>query len=417
MANPLCRHRITPLTEPANRLNFAESDTVQDYNTLTLTKDELLQAMDYLCALARDYGNLLDTLSSGEPARDLLLLRFNADRERLVQSGDPEIKTGLILAFARHLLRRMEQSPLRFNVPNRIGDFASRDNPELLEYSNRLRKHSEPIAIKLQAVMELADELAARRQDGQAQLLTAAHSLFKAVLRQDWTDVTLMLAHINLTTSTRERHELVRRIAKIARDIYNSLNSFSREISFEGLSSTTEGIPDAVTRLRSVIEHLEQAANANLDALERLSAENQDNMKWVREAIEVGKQCQSEYEQIGAEHPEFAQTLNTVRGLMRDRIEPHLAALQQDYGAIQESILAMIANQGFQDLTGQTLQKVIELVKSLQFELIALLKRYTGDREAPGPAEPSESTGAPAAPAPEKQSQEDVDKLLTELGF
>jgi hypothetical protein len=168
-----------------------------------LTKDELLRALDELCLVARNYGGLLDTLSSGEPAREVALARFNADRGRLSNAKEPETKTALLLALARHLLRRMEQTPLRFSLPSPIGEFAARDNPELMEYS--------PIAAKLAPVQDLADGLSRRGQDAHAMLLSAAHSLFKGVLRQDWDDVELMLAHINLTTSTRERHELVRR--------------------------------------------------------------------------------------------------------------------------------------------------------------------------------------------------------------
>ena len=66
----------------------------------------------------------------------------------------------------------------------------------------------------------------------------------------------MTLAHINLATSSRERQELVRQIAKIAREIYNSLNEFSDEISIEGLSSTTEEIPDAVGKLRVAGENV-----------------------------------------------------------------------------------------------------------------------------------------------------------------
>jgi chemotaxis protein CheZ len=395
----------------------AESAAPRHGETLTLSKAELLDAVERLRALARNYGVLLDECSAAELSREAAVSRFQAERLRLETDGPPDSRTGLVIALTRHLLSRLGVDPLRFSLPGHIAGVAARENPELLDYSNRLREHSEPVEARVAEVVRLAEEAAAERKEGLATLLSAIAALFKAMLRQDWSDVTLLLSHINLTTSTRERHELVRQIAKIARDIYNSLHAFSEEISLEGLSSTTEEIPDAMGRLRSVIRHLEKAANANLDALERLGRENQDGQKWAEEALTVAGACEQEYARLLENHPESKDKLEQARAHIRERIAPRLRNLRDDYRANQESLLAMVANQGFQDLTGQGLEKVIHVMESLQFQLIELLKRHTGEAPAALPAADAtpEEKAAPAPPAP--KTQEEVDRLLTELGF
>ena len=83
-----------------------------------------------------------------------------------------------------------------------------------------------------------------------------------------------------------------------------------------------------------------------------------------------------------------------------------------------EAMLQLVSNQSFQDLTGTTLQKIIAFVESVQLRLIAVLERY---RTVLGPL-PAESAPAPAETAAtvapkEGATQDQVDALLSKLGF
>jgi chemotaxis protein CheZ len=74
----------------------------------------------------------------------------------------------------------------------------------------------------------------------------------------------------------------------------------------------------------------------------------------------------------------------------------------------------MMANQSFQDLTGQTLKKVINFVESLQFKLIELLPNYGNFQETQSADVTESEEKEESGPL---QSQEKVDQMLADLGF
>ena len=74
-------------------------------------------------------------------------------------------------------------------------------------------------------------------------------------------------------------------------------------------------------------------------------------------------------------------------------------------------------NQGFQDLTGQTLSKVIDFIEALQFQLVELLKRHMDGKTPDKEAASDEPPQAAPAEKPRPASQDEVDQLLTDLGF
>ena len=196
-----------------------------------------------------------------------------------------------------------------------------------------------------------------------------------------------------------------------------SLNAFSSEMPLDGIYLTTEEIPDAVGKLDQIIKHLGDAANANLDALERLDGENDETRGWIEEAQNAAIECRERFEALIAEHPELESTLREALVILDTELAQKLSDLEQQSIENHDAIVGMMASQGFQDLTGQTLRKVIHFIESLEFQLVELLKRHAGERP-PTRTEraPSEETGKPS-PESAAQSQEDVDKLLTDLGF
>jgi chemotaxis protein CheZ len=383
---------------------------------LDVSKADILEAVQGLSSMAREYGAILDQIGQGAEPGEAVWSQLLALGSRVKAAPFPSSRVRLVMALTRHLLRRWSGDQLRFQIPSPVGDLEGRENPQLMEYSNLLKLHLKPAHQLVAEVRAMGRALDLEGKDNLVALLHGISSLFKAMVRQDWEDVELLHAHINLATSTHDRHELVRQIARIARDIYNSLQTFSEELPLEGLSQQTEGIPDAVGKLRAVITQLEQAANANLDALERLSRENQDNLKWVQEALTTALDSDAEFTRLIAEFPDAAAALNEARVPLTDRALPELRELEKNYQRRQNAILAMIANQSFQDLSGQTLRKVINYIETLQFQLVELLKRHTGSPG--GAAEEVEPAAEPAQPAPPGvQNQEQVDRLLSELGF
>ena len=228
----------------------------------------------------------------------------------------------------------------------------------------------------------------------------------------------LFMTYINLITTSSDSQDLVGHIAKIARNIYNSLNEFSEYLTVESLSHTTGEIPDAVVNLRTVITRLENAANANLDTLESLSTQMNQNMEWVKESHGVVLECEREMDRLKANDTDLARGLEAVQEILRSEIKPGLTDLEARGSSDSQTYMAMTANQSFQDLTGQTLKKVIAFIETLQFKLLQLLPNYDAGEEktamATGDAGDSSQEKAAADPI---QSQEKVDQLLADLGF
>jgi chemotaxis protein CheZ len=72
--------------------------------------------------------------------------------------------------------------------------------------------------------------------------------------------------------------------------------------------------------------------------------------------------------------------------------------------------------QTFQDLTGQSIRKVIQLVQSLEKQLVELVKTF-GDHMESTPAGPSASLDDPTGTSTGKLAQDDADSVLKQFGF
>jgi len=241
--------------------------------------------------------------------------------------------------------------------------------------------------------------------------------LFKAVLRQDWEDVDLVMRHINFVTTTRENHHPYNRLARIAREIYDSLNEFSKDFSFADLSATTGDIPDAVVKLRSVIGRLEVAANTTLDTLEQLGRDAVEDQRRVRDALRATVELRAGLAELGHDRPALGLELASIAALVDSEIAVNLDRVGARLTERSDGYMRLIANQSFQDLTGQTLKKVIQFIESLQMQLVQVLASQKHQMGA-APGKPAPSAGEPGSgPAIPIQSQGQVDQLLADLGF
>jgi chemotaxis protein CheZ len=85
-----------------------------------------------------------------------------------------------------------------------------------------------------------------------------------------------------------------------------------------------------------------------------------------------------------------------------------IAYLKSFKNGLEDDLTEILTTQSFQDLTGQTIKKVITLVNDIEAELVRLITSF-GVKIESGSAQP--------VAVAEKVSQSDVDDLLKELGF
>ncbi|MFZ6008663.1 MAG: protein phosphatase CheZ, partial [Nitrospirota bacterium] len=84
-----------------------------------------------------------------------------------------------------------------------------------------------------------------------------------------------------------------------------------------------------------------------------------------------------------------------------------VAYLKDFKNKLEDDLTEILTAQSFQDITGQTIKKVIKLVGDIEEELVKLIATFGVKIEH----------GAKAEVTPEEVSQADVDDLLKEFGF
>lgn len=214
-------------------------------------------------------------------------------------------------------------------------------------------------------------------------------------------------------------------VGRLTRQLHDSLQDFSLDPRIAQL--TADELPDAQNRLQYVIQRTEDAANRTMDAVEaslpladKLSSELNSMMpgwdKLMNRDIELA---------------EFKALCHQVDTFIREA--------QGDATQLQSLLTEVLMAQDFQDLTGQVIRRVIELVQEVEVSLIELLRVF-GDQERaraerPGADQASQQHGhdnntknttptGPEGPVinPEErddvvQGQDEVDDLLSSLGF
>lgn len=211
----------------------------------------------------------------------------------------------------------------------------------------------------------------------------------------------------------KESVELFAEVGKLTRQLHDSLNNFQLDERIAGLAK--EDIPDAQTRLTYVIEETEKAANTTMDAVEQ-SMSIVETMKG----------------QLDKLLPEWKKLMNREIELdefkaMCLELDKHLESSVSDADTLMALLTEVLMAQGYQDLTGQVIRRVIELVKEVEDSLVHMLTVF-GGAEATRSAKSSKPKADKAivaeGPIIDAESrddvvsgQDDVDDLLSSLGF
>ncbi len=206
-----------------------------------------------------------------------------------------------------------------------------------------------------------------------------------------------------------EREEsLFREVGKLTRELHDALRNMEMDSRLAGLAE--HEMPDVRERLKYVLEKTESSANRTLNALE-------DIMPRISGIDEEARLLQEEWERFTRRELKLEEFRR-----LSDRMQAFLAKLRETNGRLNGSLNEILMAQDFQDLTGQVIGKVIDLVQEVERNLVELV-RMTGASSRP------KTIGAAADTAPEGpqigtadkanvvQGQDDVDDLLSSLGF
>ncbi|MFV8833622.1 protein phosphatase CheZ [Aquisalimonas sp.] len=211
--------------------------------------------------------------------------------------------------------------------------------------------------------------------------------------------------------------ELFREIGKLTRELHEALKSFRLDGRLSDIAVSE--IPDAHERLNHVIELTENSAHRTLTALE--------------ESLETLSSIGSEGKVLAAEWKRFRSrqlSATQFRGLGQ-QLDQFFERLESEGDAIQAKLTDALMAQDYQDLTGQIIRRVMELVKEVEDGLVSLIS-ISAPRQAPDKATESAKSAdkkkddekkleGPQVPGQESESavsgQDEVDDLLSSLGF
>ena len=219
-------------------------------------------------------------------------------------------------------------------------------------------------------------------------------------------------------TGAQNSVELFSEVGKLTRQLHDSLNNFQLDPRIANMAN--EDIPDAQSRLMYVIEATEEAANKTMDLV--------DSCMPIAEKLNTEiVNLQPEWKKLMSRELQLGEFNQLVKQIDRFFIESN-----DDSAKLMSLLTEVLMAQGYQDLTGQVIRRVIELVKEVEDNLVYMLTMFGGVEpkedvrtlEKPNKSEIQADMIKAEGPIMDADSredvasdQDDVDDLLSSLGF
>ncbi|MGR2737424.1 protein phosphatase CheZ [Billgrantia sp. Q4P2] len=152
--------------------------------------------------------------------------------------------------------------------------------------------------------------------------------------------------------------DLVQRIGQLTRMLRESMRELGLDKEIE---KAAEAIPDARDRLSYVATMTEQAAERALNAIDRAQP-LQDSISSGAEALD------KRWAEWFAEPKELDEARDLVK-----QTRSYLAEVPDKTQATQKELLEIMMAQDFQDLTGQVIKKMMDVIREIEHQLVQVL--------------------------------------------
>lgn len=222
-------------------------------------------------------------------------------------------------------------------------------------------------------------------------------------------------------TKQSDSEKMFSQVGQLTRKLHDSLNGFQVDERLSELA--TASIPDAKDRLAYVIEMTDKSANKTMDAVENCLPLAENLSDSISKLI-------PNWDKLMHRKIELAEFKSLCHG-----VDDLLKQADHDSATLKAQLTDVLMAQDFQDLTGQVISKVIELVKEVEDNLVHLLTAFADTEEANQPqaklldkeveikktAQKKEGPEGPIIDADKRNDavagQDEVDDLLSSLGF
>ncbi|WP_133407600.1 protein phosphatase CheZ [Parashewanella tropica] len=205
------------------------------------------------------------------------------------------------------------------------------------------------------------------------------------------------------------QNELYDEIGKLTRELHSALIDFQVDSRLTEL--TNNEIPDAKERLNYVIDMTEQAANKTMDAVE-------ESLPLADALITNINNVQPAWDKLMRRDID----LETFKKLCFD-IQEMMQRSAHDSTRLRDLLNQILMAQDFQDITGQMIRRVIELVHEVESSLVSMLTLF-GEHTSTHPEEKNKNKIEAEGPILNADirddvvsGQDEVDDLLSSLGF
>lgn len=195
-------------------------------------------------------------------------------------------------------------------------------------------------------------------------------NFMNAIAAQDYEKADIAIQNI----MSKGQSDLFKEVGKVTRKLHDAIRSFKEAIDPRLKDMAATEMPSAIDKLQFVIDKTEEAANKTMGIIEKYILGMDDLASHIRNLKEP---------------------------------EESVAYLKDFKNKLEDDLTEILTAQSFQDITGQTIKKVIKLVGDIEEELVKLIATFGVKVEH----------GVKAEVTPEKVSQEGVDDLLKEFGF
>lgn len=213
---------------------------------------------------------------------------------------------------------------------------------------------------------------------------------------------------INELSSIRD-NDIYQKIGKLTRDLHEKINSFINDTSWH--VSMQEDISDTKDRLDYVIKLTEKSAHKTIASIEH-------SMPLVDGMGERAQELVDQWQDLKQKE----ESKEDTHVLSNDTNEFMLRVIEQTkitHGDLSDILMA----QSYQDITGQVIQTIMNMVHELEKNLLAIMQTSSMGVDVVSQKNIKKNShgNGPAIPGAQKKdvlnSQDDVDDLLSTLGF
>ncbi len=208
---------------------------------------------------------------------------------------------------------------------------------------------------------------------------------------------------LNLADNQKESSGLYKEIGSLARGLHDSIRGFLSTLDPSLQEIVVNKIPDSGNRLEHMMEMTEKAAITTLDHVEAMQERLTGELEQISGLRELLGGLNAIGEAAGKKLTQGAEALNAMEALI---------------GQHRSDLDIILTAQDYQDLSGQIILKISQLLKDMETKLVDLIRTF-GVKPATSKQKASDELYGPAHAHVDNavHSQDDVDSLLADFGF